>query len=88
MIHVDDALAPKVSEYLPASHGVHAAVPFVILYVPAMHARQEPEKLVGPGAHDCTFEKLMLVNHDSTMFALVELLAFRVALRRVGYKAA
>lgn len=92
MIHVDDAFAPTLGEYFPASQGVHAAVPFATLYLPAMHAWQEPEKLVGPGAHDCTFEKFMLGVHDSkaptAMLTLVELLAFRVELIWVGYKAA
>ena len=40
--HVADAVAPAVSEYVPAPQFVHAAEPVKSLYVPATHAVHKP----------------------------------------------
>ncbi len=36
--HVDEALVPATAENFPASQSVHAALPLLVLYLPATHA--------------------------------------------------
>lgn len=47
-----EVLPPTVSEYWSGLHALHAALPFVALYVPAAHAVQcSPLSPVNPGLH-------------------------------------
>lgn len=39
---VDAAVAPVEAEYVPAPHGVHVALPVVLLYFPVVHAVHVP----------------------------------------------
>ena len=39
-MHVEFEISPVSSEYLPAEHKLHDAVPLTSLYVPAIHAVQ------------------------------------------------
>ena len=41
-MHVADAVAPKVGEYLPAPQLVHATLPVAVLYFPAAQAAHSP----------------------------------------------
>jgi hypothetical protein len=40
--HVDEALAPTAAEYVPVPQSVHAALPLLVLYLPATHVEQTP----------------------------------------------
>jgi hypothetical protein len=40
--HVADVAAPTVPEYVFVPQSVHAALPLVVLYLPAAHAEQGP----------------------------------------------
>ena len=40
--HVDRALAPTVTEYAPVAQSVHAALPVLVLYLPASHVEHTP----------------------------------------------
>jgi hypothetical protein len=58
-MHVAEVEAPVAVEYLPKPQLVHAAVPVVVLYLPAAHAQQAvpapaPSQSVFPGSHENT----------------------------------
>jgi hypothetical protein len=40
--HVDEAVAPTVTEYEPTPQSVHATLPLTVLYLPATHAVHTP----------------------------------------------
>ena len=40
--HAASSVAPVLVEYLPAPQSVHATLPLVVLYLPAMHRVQLP----------------------------------------------
>ena len=49
---VDDALAPTVTEYVVIPQSVHAALPLLVLYLPATHAEHTPPSgPVNPALH-------------------------------------
>jgi hypothetical protein len=50
--HTDDVLAPTVVEYVPTPQSVHAALPLVVLYLPATQVEHTPPSgPVNPALH-------------------------------------
>jgi hypothetical protein len=71
-------VAPVVVEYVPTAQSVHTALPVAILYLPAMHAVQEPPSgPVNPTLHvqaaraELEIGELELVGHARQAVAIV-----------------
>jgi hypothetical protein len=52
--HVEEALAPTAAEYVATAQSVHAALPALVLYLPATHKAHAPGSPVLPGGQSNT----------------------------------
>ncbi len=69
VMQVDDVLAPSASEYVWRPQFVHAALPGVVLYLPAAHEVHEPYGPVVPAIHkkiQAATDELEIGEYEST----------------------